>query len=101
LDISRLDSDFNDMGQHPYHPRMLLRLLIWGMANRIVSTRKIEVLVRRGDKKVIERDGSSLCPAGNGESRAIALDETKLNANTSKHKSMSCSRMKEEEYSQR
>ena len=22
LDISRLDSYFNDMGQHPYHPRM-------------------------------------------------------------------------------
>jgi len=47
LDISCLDSDFNGMGQHPYHPRMLLRLLMWGMANRVVSTRRIEVLTRR------------------------------------------------------
>ena len=30
LDISYLDCDFNGMGQHPYHPLMLLRLLMWG-----------------------------------------------------------------------
>jgi len=30
VDISSLDSDFNGMGQHPYHPLMLLRLLMWG-----------------------------------------------------------------------
>lgn len=47
LDISYLDAGFNGMGQHPHHPRMLLRLLMWGMANRIVSTRRIEVLARR------------------------------------------------------
>jgi transposase len=47
LDISRLDSGFNGMGQRPYHPLMLLRVLMWGMANRVVSTRRIEVLVHR------------------------------------------------------
>ncbi len=47
LDISRLDSDFNGMGQHPYHPRLLLRLLMWGMVNRVVSTRRIEVMSHR------------------------------------------------------
>ena len=47
LGIDSLDSDSNGMGQHPYHPRMLLRLLMWGMANRVVSTRRIEVLARR------------------------------------------------------
>ena len=47
LDISYLDSDFNGKGQHPYHPSMLLRLLMWGMANRVVSTRKIKVLTHR------------------------------------------------------
>ena len=47
LDISYLASDFNGMGQHPYHPLMLLRLLMWGMANRVVSTRRIEVLTHR------------------------------------------------------
>jgi len=46
-DISGVDSDFNGMGQHPYHPRMLLRLLMLGMVNRVVSTRRIEVLTRR------------------------------------------------------
>ena len=30
LDTSHLDSDFSGMGQRPYHPLMLLRLLMWG-----------------------------------------------------------------------
>ena len=47
LDISHLDSDFSGMGQRPYHPLMLLRLLMWGMTNRVISTRRIEVLVHR------------------------------------------------------
>ena len=47
IDVGSLDSDFHGMGQHPYHPRMLLRLLMWGMANRVVSTRMVEVLGRR------------------------------------------------------
>src|SRR3972149_8811 len=47
IDISCLDSNFSGIGQRPYHPRMLLRLLMWGMANRVVSTRRIEVLARR------------------------------------------------------
>ena len=34
LDISSLYADVKGMGQHPHHPRMLLRLLMWGMANR-------------------------------------------------------------------
>jgi len=124
LDISLLNSDFNGMGQHPYHPRMLLRLLMWGMANRIVSTRKIEVLVRRDvsfvylaggqrpdyrslarfrrrNAKEIEKlfkETVLLC-AGLGMVNLghIALDGTKLKANSSKHKAMSYGRMKEEE----
>jgi hypothetical protein len=40
LDISHLDSDLNGMGQHPYHPLMLLRLLMWGMANSVCGQRK-------------------------------------------------------------
>ena len=47
VDVSCLDSAFGGMGQHPYHPRLLLRLLMWGMANRVVSTRRIEVSARR------------------------------------------------------
>ena len=124
LDIICLDSDFNGMGQHPYHPRMLLRLLMWGMANRIVSTRRIEVLARRdvsfiylagGQKpdyrtlarfrrrnakeiKRLFKETVLLCARlGMVNLGHVALDGTKLKANTSKHKAMSYGRMKEEE----
>jgi len=124
LDISRLDSNFNGMGQHPYHPRMLLRLLMWGMANRVVSTRRIEVLARRdvsfiylagGDKpdyrtlarfrrrnagaiKGLLKETVLLCARlGMVNLGHIALDGTKLKANGSKHKAMSYGRMKQEE----
>jgi transposase len=124
LDVICLDSDFNGMGQHPYHPRMLLRLLMWGMANRIVSTRRIEVLARRdvsfiylagGHKpdyrtlarfrrrntreiKRLFKETVLLCARlGMVNLGHIALDGTKLKANTSKHKAMSYGRMKEEE----
>src|SRR3989304_9156066 len=113
LDISSLDSDFNGLGQHPYHPRMLLRLLMWGMANRVVSTRRIEVAAhrdirfvylaggqkpdyrtlarfRRRNTKEIKRlfkETVLLC-AGLGMVNLghIALDGTQIKANTSKHK---------------
>ena len=124
LDIGCLDSDFNGMGQHPYHPRMLLRLLMWGMTNRVVSTRRIEVLARRDVSFIYLAGGQrpnyrTLARFRRRNARAIkglfketvllcarlgmvnlghiALDGTKLKANTSKHKAMSYGRMKEEE----
>ncbi len=124
LDIGGLDSDFNGMGQHPYHPRMLLRLLMWGMANGVVSTRRIEVLARRdvsfiylagGNKpdyrtlarfrrrnggviKRLFKDTALLCARlGMVNLGHIALDGTKIKANTSKHKAMSYGRMKQDE----
>jgi transposase len=124
LDIGCLDSDFNGMGQHPYHPRMLLRLLMWGMANRVVSTRRIEVLARRdvsfiylagggkpdyrtlarfrrrnaGVIKGLFKETVLLCARlGMVNLGHIALDGTKLKANASKHKAMSYGRMKQEE----
>jgi transposase len=124
LDISCVDSDFNGMGQHPYHPRMLLRLLIWGMVNRVVSTRRIEVLARRdvsfiylagggkpdyrtlarfrrrnaGVIKGIFKETVLLCARlGMVNLGHIALDGTKLKASGSKHKAMSYGRMKQEE----
>jgi len=124
LDIGCLDSDFSGMGQHPYHPRMLLRLLMWGMANRVVSTRRIEVLARRdvsfiylagggkpdyrtlarfrqrnaGEIKGLLKETVLLCARlGMVNLGHIALDGTKLKANGSKHKAMSYGRMKQEE----
>ncbi len=124
LDINSLDSDFSGMGQHPYHPRMLLRLLMWGMANRVVSTRRIELLARRdvsfiylaggqkadfrtlarfrrrnaGEIERLFRDTVLLCARlGMVNLGHLALDGTKLKANASKHKAMSYGRMKQEE----
>jgi transposase len=124
LDISCLDSDFSGMGQRPYHPRMSLRLLMWGMANRVVSTRRIEVLSRRdvsfiylagGGKpdyrtlarfrrrnaaaiKMLFKETVLLCAKlGMVNLAHIALDGTKIKGNPSKHKAMSYGRMKQEE----
>ena len=124
LDIGCLDADFSGMGQRPYHPRMLLRLLMWGMSNRVVSTRRIEVLARRdvsfiylagGNKpdyrtlarfrrrnavsiKKIFKETVILCARlGMVNLGHVALDGTKIKANTSKHKAMSYGRMKQDE----
>jgi len=124
LDISHLDADFSGMGQHPYHPRLLLRLLLWGMANRMVSTRKVEVQTRRDmsfiylaggqrpdfrtlsrfrrrnakEIKALFKETVLLCARlGMVNLGHVALDGTKLKASTSKHKAMSYRRMKEEE----
>jgi transposase len=124
LDVSGLDSDFSGMGQHAYHPRLLLRLLMWGMANRTVSTRKIEIQThrdvsfiylaggqrpdfrtlarfRRRNANKIEglfKDTVMLCARlGMVKLGHVALDGTKLKADTSKHKAMSYGRMKQEE----
>jgi transposase len=124
LDVCYLDSDFNGMGQHPYHPLMLLRLLMWGMANRVVSTRRIEVLAhrdvsfiylaggqrpdyrtlarfrRRNTKEIkgLFKQTVLFCARlGMVNLGHVSLDGTKLKANTSKHKAMSYGRMKQEE----
>lgn len=124
LDVSRLNSNFSGMGQHSYHPLMLLRLLMWGMVNRVVSTRRIEVLThrdvsfiylaggqrpdyrtlarfRRENAEEIEKlfkQTVILCARlGLVNLGHIALDGTKLKANTSRHKAMSYGRMKQEE----
>lgn len=124
LDVSCLNSDFKGMGQHPYHPRMLLRLLMWGMVNRVVSTRRIEVLCgrdisfiylagkqkpdfrtlarfRRRNAALIEalfKQTVLLCARLDMLNLGhLALDGTKLKANSSKHKAMSYGRMKQKE----
>jgi transposase len=99
-------------------------LLMWGMANRVVSTRRIEVLARRdvsfiyltgggkpdyrtlarfrrrngGVIKGLLRETVLLCARlGMVNLGHITLDGTKLKANGSKNKAMSYGRMKQEE----
>jgi hypothetical protein len=103
---------------------MLLRLLMWGMANRVVSTRRIEVMARRdvsfiylaGGQKPSYRTLARFRRRNAGEIKRlfhqtvllcarlgmvglghIALDGTKLKAYTSRHGAMSYGRMKQEE----
>ncbi|MCY0875256.1 MAG: IS1182 family transposase [Firmicutes bacterium] len=111
-------------GYPPYHPAMLLKILIYGYATGVYSSRK---LARACEDVVIFRYLSAnqfpdfrtintfrkrhlesfqklfvqvlqLCmKADLVQFGAMALDGTKIQANASKHKAMSYERMKEEE----
>lgn len=41
MDISSIEKLYSDEGQHAYHPRMLLKVLIYGYASGIRSSRKL------------------------------------------------------------
>lgn len=111
-------------GYPPYHPALLLKVLIYGYATGVYSSRKLakaceEVVVFRylsanqfpnfrtiSDfrKRHLESFQTlfvqvlQLCmKAGLVQFGAMALDGTKIQANASKHKAMSYARMKEEE----
>ena len=111
-------------GYPPYHPAMLLKVLVYGYATSVYSSRKLakaceDVVVFRylsanqfpnfrtiSDfrKRHLESFQAlfvqvlQLCmKAGLVRFGAMALDGTKIQASASKHKAMSYARMKEEE----
>jgi transposase len=121
LDLSAIYASYVDeRGYPPYDPRLMLKLLIYGYANGVMSSRKLEratyrdVAVRmlcagqHPDYRSIARfrarhldalgelfvQALRLCERakllGLG---ALALDGTKLRANASRHKAMSYERM--------
>jgi len=121
LDLSAIYADYEEeRGYPPYDPRLMVKLLVYGYANGIVSSRKLErasyrdVAVRmlcadqHPDYRSIARfrarhlealgelfvQALRLCRqarlVGLG---ALALDGTKLRANASRHKAMSYERM--------
>ena len=47
LDMSRIYSLYYDRGASPYHPRMMLKVIIYGYMNNIYSCRKIENALKR------------------------------------------------------
>jgi transposase len=124
LNLSAFTPTGRPSGQQPYHPLLMVRLLIWGYCNGIYSSRKIATAVARdvtfmllaGDCRPSYRAinrfrcdhhkalGSlfeqvfRLCAAiGLVRLGHVALDGTTLKANTSKHKAMSYGRMKKDE----
>jgi transposase len=111
-------------GMPPYHPRLMLKVLLYGYATGVTSSRRIEERLRsdvgfmflagqaRPDHKTIAEfrrrhlaafeglflTALRLCQAaGLARLGRVAIDGTKLKANASKHKAMSYGRMSERE----
>lgn len=125
LDLSGIYASYeSERGYPPYDPRLMLKLLIFGYANGICSSRKLEQATHRDvavrmlcagqhpDYRSIARfrarhlEGLSelfvqalrLCAeAGLVKLGRLALDGTKLRANASRHKAMSYERMTKKE----
>jgi transposase/IS5 family transposase len=111
-------------GMPPYHPALMLKVLLYGYATGVTSSRKMEERLRsdvnvmflagqaRPDHKTIAEfrrrhlgafhalflEALRLCQAaGLAKLGRVAIDGTKLKANASKHKAMSYGRMAERE----
>src|SRR5215210_8708820 len=111
-------------GMPPYHPRLMLKVLLYGYATGVTSSRRIEERLAsdvgfmylagqaRPDHKTIAEfrrrhlaafralflEALALCQRARlVRLGRIALDGTKLKANASKHKAMSYGRMAERE----
>jgi transposase len=125
LDLSAIYADYEEeRGFPPYDPRLMVKLLLYGYATGVVSSRRLEqasyrdVAVRmlcadqhpdyrsiaRFRKRHLEALGElfvqtlRLCEqAGLVGLGTLALDGTKLRANASRHKAMSYERMVKQE----
>ena len=124
LDLSVLEKRYGDMGQPAHVPRMMLKVILYGYSVGLFSSRKwmqacqenlafkflagmeqpsyrtfIEFLQRhQDDLPAVFYETVKLARAlGLVRFANIALDGTKIKANTSKHKAMSYGRMLEEE----
>src|ERR671920_143674 len=111
-------------GEQPYHPHALFGILAWGYLHGVRSARKLARLARQEATFVylagggrpnyrtlarFRRDNAAAFTAGFQETVIlalrlglarlghVALDGTKLKANTSKHKAMSSGRMRQRE----
>jgi len=125
LDLSAILASYGEeRGYPPYHPRMMVALLLYGYSQGVYSSRRIArsceerldfaavTAMQRPDFRTIsdfrKRHGAALqglfvqvlrlCrEAGLVTLGHVALDGTKIKANASKHKAMSYARMVEAE----
>lgn len=124
LDISVLDRRYGRMGQPAYEPRLMLKVILYGFSVGIFSARKlsracaenlafqylaglekpafktfIEFRKRHREemREVFVQTAKLARSLGLAKLGAVALDGSKVQANTSKHKAMSYGRMLEEE----
>lgn len=124
LDLRVLEARYGPLGQPAYHPRLMLKVILYGFTVGTFSSRKlqracqenlafkylagmetpafktfIEFRQRHRDdmKGVFVQTARLARELGLARLGAVALDGTKVEANTSKHKAMSHGRMQEEE----
>lgn len=124
MDLTVLEKHYGPMGQPAYQPRMMLKLILYGYTVGIFSARKltracmenlafqylsgmqkpafktfIEFRSRHREdlREVFIQTVKLARTLGLAKLGQVALDGSKIRANTSKHKAMSYGRMKEEE----
>ena len=124
LDLTILLNRYGDMGQPAYLPKLMLKIILYGFSTGLFSARKltraceenlafkylagletpafktfIEFRKRHKEdmKDVFLQTVKLAQELGMKTLGSVALDGTKLEANTSKHKAMSYGRMQEEE----
>jgi transposase len=124
LDLSALEAHYGNMGQPAYHPRLMVKVILYGFSVGIFSSRKLQRACQenlafkylagmetpsfrtfiefrqrhRGDMNAVFVQTVQLARAlGLARLGAVALDGSKVEADTSKHKAMSYGRMLKEE----
>lgn len=124
LDLSALMGRYGELGQPAYHPRLMLKVTLYGFTVGIFSSRKLQRACQenlafkylagletptlktfidfrrrhRDDMRAVFVETVKLArELGLAKLGAVALDGCKLAADTSKHKAMSYGRMQEEE----
>ena len=124
LDLTILETRYGTMGQPAYHPRLMLKVILYGFTVGIFSSRKLQRACEenlafkylagmetpafktfiefrrrhREDMKAVFVQTVKLArEMGLAKLVAVALDGCKIDADTSKHKAMSYGRMLEEE----
>jgi transposase len=126
LNLSEIEAVYEDeeRGQPPYHPRMMVKVLIYAYCVGVFASRRIEkrlvediafrVLAagntpdfrtlsdfRKHHRKAVEELFEQVLrlalKAGAMKLGRVAIDGSKVKANASKHKAMSYGRMKEKE----
>jgi transposase len=124
LDLRALEARYGNLGQPAYHPRLMLKVILYGFTVGVFSSRKlqracqenlafkylagmetpvfrtfIEFRQRHRDdmKEVFVQTVKLACALGLARLGAVALDGCKVEANTSKHKAMSYGHMLKEE----
>jgi len=124
LDLRVLEARYGKFGQPAYHPRMMLKVILYGFTVGVFSSRKLQRACQenlafkylsgmetpafrtfiefrqrhREDMKAVFVQTAKLARRlGLAQLGAVSLDGTKVDANTSKHKAMSYGRMVEEE----